>query len=44
MKQAIYGVKTVFGTGLGFASASLFVSTMDDLVYSNFKKNVIMPF
>jgi hypothetical protein len=30
--------------GLGFGASSTFVATMDDLVYANLKKNVILPF
>jgi hypothetical protein len=44
MKQAIKGAKSVFGLGLGFGCASVFVATMDDMVYSNFRKNVVIPF
>ena len=31
-----------FGCGAGISI--MFVTTMDDMIYSNFRKNVIMPF
>jgi hypothetical protein len=32
------------GAGVGFGLSSVFVATMDEMIYMNFKKNVIMPF
>jgi hypothetical protein len=44
MKQVVKGVKGTMGLGFGFACSAVFVMTMDELVYANFKKNVMMPF
>ena len=35
--------KTV-GFGFGAGVSIVFVATMDDIIYSNFRKNVMMPF
>lgn len=32
------------GLSFGFGCGSVFAMTMDELVYANFKKNVMMPF
>ena len=44
MKQAMQaaGATAKFGCGAGLSI--LFISTCDDMIYTNFRKNVIMPF
>jgi len=34
----------VIGIGLGFGTSVVFVNSMDDIIYANFRKNVILPF
>jgi hypothetical protein len=34
----------VIGIGLGFGSSVVFMNSMDDIIYANFRKNVILPF
>ncbi len=43
MKLAVKGVKGVLGVGIGLVSSTIFVTTMDDMVYANFRKHVVMP-
>ena len=43
MKQAIQIASTSAKFTAGVAFSTVFVATMDDLIYSNFRKNVIMP-
>ena len=44
MKQAMHAAATSVKIGTGVALSTIFVATMDDVIYSNFRKNVIMPF
>ena len=46
--SAIHAIKTTVSAsakfGVGFGLGTVFIATMDDVIYSNFRKNVIMPF
>ena len=44
MRQAIHIASTSAKFTVGIGVSTMFVATMDDLIYSNFRKNVIMPF
>ncbi len=44
MKLAMQAVTGGAKAGVGVGLSVLFVATMDDVIYSNFRKNVIMPF
>lgn len=44
LKYAKRGIKGVFGFGFGFATSTLFVCTMDDLIYAKFRQSVIQPY
>ena len=44
MKVAVKLAKGGFQFGTGIGLSILFVSTMDDFVYGDFKRNVLMPF
>lgn len=43
MKPLIYTAKSAFGLTLGFGVSLIFVATMDDMIYSNFRRQVIIP-
>ena len=43
MKQALHVAGTSVKFTAGIAISTMFVSTMDDVIYSNFRKNIIMP-
>ena len=44
MKQALSAVSATAKCGVGFGLSTMFIATMDDVIYSNFRKNIIMPF
>ena len=44
MKQALYAVKTTTKFTFGLGMSLVFVTTCDDMIYSNFRKNIILPF
>ena len=43
MKQAMHVAATSAKFTMGLGLSTVFVATMDDVIYSNFRKNVIMP-
>ena len=43
MKQAVFVAKTSAKFSVGLGLSTLFISTMDDVIYANFRKNIIMP-
>ena len=43
MKPLIYTAKSAFGVAFGVGCSVVFVATMDDLIYSNLKRQVILP-
>ena len=43
MRQAINIASTSAKFTVGIGVSTMFVATMDDVIYSNFRKNVIMP-
>jgi hypothetical protein len=44
MKYAWKGAKGILGTGIGFGASTLFVCTMDDIIYAKFRQAVVIPF
>ena len=44
MKLAMQAVTGTAKVATGVGMSIFFVATMDDVIYSNFRKNVIMPF
>ena len=43
MKPLIYTAKSAFGVTFGLGCSIIFVATMDDLIYSNLKRQIILP-
>ena len=43
MKQVLYAASSSAKFTVGVALSTVFVATMDDVIYSNFRKNIIMP-
>ena len=43
MKSAIYIAKGSLNFSLGVGLSVLFISTMDDVIYGDFKRNIILP-
>jgi len=44
MKLAMQAASSTVKVGVGVGLSTVFVATMDDVIYSTFRKNVIMPF
>lgn len=44
MKQALHAASTTAKFSFGLGITTVFISTMDDVIYANFRKNVILPF
>ena len=44
MKQALYAAKNTAKFSIGLGMSITFVTTCDDMIYSTFRKNIIMPF
>ena len=43
MKQALYAASSTVKCGAGLGLSTMFITTMNDLIYSNLRKNIIMP-
>jgi len=43
MKHALSATKTTVKCGVGLGFTTVFIATMDDVIYSNLRKNIIMP-
>jgi len=43
MRQAINVASTSAKFTAGIGVSTMFLATMDDMIYSNFRKNIIMP-
>ena len=43
MKHALSAVGSTVKCGTGLGLSTMFIATMDDLIYSNLRKNIIMP-
>lgn len=44
MKQALHAASTSAKFSFGLGITTVFISNMDDVIYANFRKNVILPF
>ena len=43
MKQALSAAGATVKCGVGVGFSTMFIATMDDVIYSNLRKNIIMP-
>ena len=43
MKHALSAAGATVKCGVGLGLSTMFIATMDDMIYSNMRKNIIMP-